>query len=130
MFFNDYGKVIIAFYLFVAVDGVGTTAFDTEENDEYEGKLRIAQYDTANIGTGSEGNFEYYKEQNKYFGQASAIAFGDWGPTEVDSEVYLGGAADNNRYKTTDASEPMEWGPIIYHLKSDLTKLELWKIKI
>ena len=24
----------------------------------------------------------------------------------------------------------MEWAPIIYHLKSDLTKEELWKIKI
>ena len=24
----------------------------------------------------------------------------------------------------------MEWAPIIYHLKNDLTKEELWKIKI
>ena len=54
MVFNDYGKVIIAWYLFSS-DGAASNAYDLEDGTEYEGKLRIAQFDT-------EANLEYYRE--------------------------------------------------------------------
>ena len=91
MFFNNYGKVIVAWYLYRAEDS-SSTGFNLINGLEYEGKLRIGQYDYLN----SETSLEYYREQTKYFGQASAIAYGHWGST--NSNIYLGGSADNEKY--------------------------------
>ena len=71
---------------------------------------------------------DFYHEQNRYFGQASALVYGDWGTTEAESYTYLGGAADNNRYQ--NEGEAMEWAPIIYILDSSGVLVESTMIKL
>lgn len=52
------------------------------------------------------------------------MTYGHWGAST--SNLYIGGAADDSRFQ--NGSQDTEWAPIVYHLKFDLTKEELWKI--
>lgn len=50
MFFNDYGKVIIGWYLYRG-DNSDSNGYDMGNNQEYEGKLRVGQYHYTNSET-------------------------------------------------------------------------------
>ena len=54
--------------------------------------MRLFMY---NAGSNS---IDWYREQYEYFGQATTVAVGDWGNTQENISIYLGGAADDNRY--------------------------------
>ena len=63
MHFTKDGKILIAWYLYRADDSI-SKGFELSSGEEYEGKLRIGQYDYLN----DESTLEHHKEMNKYFG--------------------------------------------------------------
>ena len=121
MAFKNDGQVLIAWYLYQGTDSVIKSYLTALDGEEYEGRLRIAQYNPTTE------SFDRFMEQPNYFGQSSAIAYGTWS-SDSTTAIYLGGATDNSRWQYI--TEPMEWGPIIYHLKDDLSMEELWKLKL
>ena len=91
MVFTEYDTVVMTWYQRMHSEDMANevNGYRTVDGTKYEGRLLIAQFNVANDA------LDFYQEQGKYFGQGSALAYGHWGPTE--SNIYLGGAADNNR---------------------------------
>ena len=58
-------------------------------SDRYESRLRLARLDV------DKEKLDWYYEQEKWFGQSTAIAYGDWGT----NDIFLGGAFDNKKTK-------------------------------
>ena len=87
-------------------------------SDRYESRLRLARLDV------DKEKLDWYYEQEKWFGQSTAIAYGDWGT----NDIFLGGAFDNK--KTKNSEKDMEWVPCVFHMQNSGKKYKLWKLKI
>ena len=46
-------------------------------SDRYESRLRLARLDV------DKEKLDWYYEQEKWFGQSTAIAYGDWGTNDI-----------------------------------------------
>ena len=88
IYFTNYGKVLLAF---TQDSDTGSLTFRPCANgNNCSSRMRIAQYNVA------AESFDWYYEQEKWFGQSVALAYGHWG--ETADNIYLGGAADHSRW--------------------------------
>ena len=76
----------------------GGTA-SVERNGDH---LRLTQFDLATE------KLDWQIRQNKWFGQSTAIAYGNWG----NNDIFLGGAFGNKKAMITDST--VELAPFVF----------------
>ena len=65
----------------------------------YDGHLRLGKYKVE------DEEFDWLKQQKRYFGQAGAIAYGNYDADEDSkAHIYLGGAVDRGKYRDCAAT--------------------------